>query len=88
MITSGHDTANPAPSGSNPASLVVVGVDDSPQAQAALVWAAGHAQRTGARVLAVAACRGEGGDRTRVRVYRRRQATSSPSGVPLLAVPE
>jgi Universal stress protein family len=45
----------PAPSGSNPASLVVVGVDDSPQAQAALVWAAGHAQRTGARVLAVAA---------------------------------
>jgi nucleotide-binding universal stress UspA family protein len=55
MITSGHDTACPAPDGTHRAAAVVVGVDDSPQAQAALAWAAKHAQRSDARVLAVAA---------------------------------
>ncbi|MFC4945312.1 universal stress protein [Pseudonocardia sp. GCM10023141] len=35
--------------------LVVVGVDDAPQAQAALAWAVVYAQRTGARIHAVTA---------------------------------
>lgn len=35
--------------------LVVVGVEDAPQSRAALEWAARHAQRIGARVLAVTA---------------------------------
>jgi nucleotide-binding universal stress UspA family protein len=54
MITSGYGTAGAGPSEGDRGALVVVGVDDSPQARAALVWAAGYAQRSRARVVAVA----------------------------------
>lgn len=54
MITSGSPAATPS-ARSDDHGLVVVGVEDAPQSQAALCWAVKHAQRTGARVLAVTA---------------------------------
>jgi nucleotide-binding universal stress UspA family protein len=39
----------------NPGPLVIVGVDGSEQAQAALAWAAGYAETSGGRLCAVIA---------------------------------
>jgi nucleotide-binding universal stress UspA family protein len=55
VITSGHERPGDAPDRRHRRGLVVVGVDDSPQARAALAWAVGYAQRSGAQVLAVTA---------------------------------
>ena len=55
MITSGHERAGDSPSRGPRRRLVVVGVDDTPQARAALAWAVEHAQRSQSRVLAVTA---------------------------------
>ncbi|MEJ3652476.1 universal stress protein [Actinomycetes bacterium KLBMP 9759] len=52
MITSaGHETGA---TGTRTQARVVVGVDDSPPAHAALAWAVDYARRTGSRVHAIA----------------------------------